>query len=68
MWIPNRVQPRLDHILDNQINIAHSLFNEILATVQNTEELEQSQLAISQDPDLADAQDQHRQCRNNRNQ
>ena len=55
MGIPDRVQPRLHHSVDNQINIIHSLFNVILSIVRNREELEQSWLAISQDLDLADA-------------
>ena len=49
----NLVQPRLDNNLENQVNISHSLFNVILATVQSKEELEQSWLAISRDIDLA---------------
>lgn len=68
MGIPNWVQPGLDHSLDNQINIAHSLFNVILATIRNRVELEQSWLAISQDLDIADAHDRYRQRRNKRNQ
>ena len=55
MECSNLVQPRLDNNLENQVNIAHSLFNVILAIVQNIEELKQSLLAISKDIDLADA-------------
>lgn len=66
--VPDQIHPGLDHSLDNQINIAHSLFNIILATIRNREELEQSLLAISQDLDLVDAQDRNRQHRNYRNQ
>ena len=40
MGIPDRVYPALDRSLDNQINIAHSLFNVILATTENREELD----------------------------
>lgn len=65
--IPDQIQPGLDHSLDNQINITHNLFNVILANVQNMEELEESLLAISQDLDLANAQDQNKQHSNNRN-
>lgn len=63
----DQIKPRLNHSLDNQINISHSLFNVILATVRSREELEQSWLAISQDLDLADAQDQLRKHRNDGN-
>ena len=63
MGCSNLVQPELDNNLENQVNIAHSLFNVILATVQNKEELEQSWLAISKDIDLADAQEQLRMHR-----
>jgi hypothetical protein len=55
MGCSNVVQPRLDNNLENQVNIAHSLFNVILATLQNREELEQSWLAISKDIYLGDA-------------
>ena len=55
MGCSNLVQPGLKNNLENQVNIAHSLFNVSLATVQNKEELEQSWLAISKDIDLADA-------------
>ena len=51
----NPVQPGLDNNLENQINLSHSLFNVILAMVQNKEELEKSSLAISKDIDLVDA-------------
>ena len=68
MGIPYRVQLRLDRSLYNQMNIARRLFNVILATVHNREELEQSWLEISQDLDLTEAHDQHRQCRYNRNE
>ena len=68
MGSPDRVQPEFNHSLDNQINISHSLFNVILATVWSREELEQFWLAISQDLDHANAQDQLRQHRTNRNQ
>ena len=64
MGCPSPIQPRLNNSLENQINIAHSLFNVILATVQSTEELERSWLAISQELDLADAQEQLRIHRN----
>ena len=67
MGCSNRVQPRLDNNLENQVNIAHILFNVILAMVQNREELEQSWLTISQDIDLADAQEQLRMHREERN-
>ena len=61
-------QPGLNNNLENQINIAHNLFNVILAMVQNREELERSWLVISQDLDLTDAQEQLRIHRNERNQ
>ena len=67
MGCSNLVQPGLDNNLENQVNIVHSLFNAILATVQNIEELEQSWLAISQDIDLVDAQEQLRMHREERN-
>ena len=51
------VQHRLENNLENQVNIAHSLFNVILATVQSREELERSWLAISREIDLVDAQE-----------
>ena len=66
MGCSNPVQPALENNLENQVNIAHSLFNVILATVQNIEELEQSWLAISKDIDLADAQEQLRMHREDR--
>ena len=56
----NCIQPRLDNNLENEVNIAHSLFNVILAIVQNKEELEKSWLAISQDIELVDPQEQLR--------
>ena len=56
----NLVQPGLENNLEKQVNIFHSLFNVILATVQNIEELEQSWLAISKDIDLVDAHEQLR--------
>ena len=64
---PSLVQPKLNNSLENQINISHSLFNVILATVQKKEELERSWLAISQDLDLADAQEKLRIHRNEKN-
>ena len=67
MGCPSLVQPGLNNSLENQINIAHSLYNVILATVQNREELERFWLAISQDLDLVDAQEQLRIHRNERN-
>ena len=67
MGCSNPVQPGLENNLENQVNIAHSLFNVILATVQSREELEQSWLAISRDIDLADAQEQLRVHRGDRN-
>lgn len=67
MGCPNLVQPRLNNSLENQINISHSLFNVILAMVQNREELEPSWLAISQDINLIDAQEKLRIHRNERN-
>ena len=57
MGCSNPVQPGLENNLENQVNIAHSLFNAILDTVQNREELEWSWLAISKDIVLADAQE-----------
>lgn len=42
MGCSNLVQPGLDNNLENQVNIVYSLFNVILATVENIEELEQS--------------------------
>ena len=47
MGYSNPMQPELENNLQNQINIAHNLFNTILATVRNREELEWSWLAIS---------------------
>ena len=67
MGCPNLVQPGLNNSLENQINIAHSLFNVILAMVQNREELEQSWVAISKDIDLTNAQEKLRIHRNERN-
>ena len=67
MGCSNPVQPGLENNLENQVNIAHSLFNVILATVQSKEELEQSWIAISKDIDLVDAQEQLRMHRENRN-
>ena len=61
------MQPGLESNLENQVNISHSLFNVILATVQNREELEQSWIAISQDINLFDAQEQLRMHREGRN-
>ena len=55
MGCPNPVQPELENNLQNHINIAHNLFNTILATVRTREELEWSWLVISRDIDLADA-------------
>ena len=57
MGCSNPMQPKLENNLQNQINIAHNLFNTILAIMRNIEELEQSWLAISKDIDLADAQE-----------
>ena len=61
------VQPGLENNLENQVSIAHSLFNVILATVQSREALEWSWLAISRDIDLADAQEQLRMHIEDRN-
>ena len=55
MGCSNPVQLELENNLQNQINIAHNLFNTILATMRNKEELERSWLAISRDIDLVDA-------------
>ena len=60
------VQPELESNLKNQINIAHNLFNTILAIVRTREELERSWLAISRVIDLADAQEQRRVHRGGR--
>lgn len=68
MGCSNQIQHGLNHSLDNQINIAHSLFNVILATFRSREELEWSWLAISHDLDLTNAQEQLRQHTNDRNQ
>lgn len=68
MGSPDQIQPGLNHSLDNQINIAHSLFNAVLPTFLSREELKKYWLAISQDLDLADAQDQLRQHKDKRNQ
>ena len=57
MVILDQNQLGLNHNLDNQINIAHSLFNVILAIVRTREEIEMFWLAISLDLDLADAHD-----------
>ena len=67
MGCPNLVQLGLNNSLENQVNISHSLFNVVLATTQNKEELERSWLAISQDIDLVDAQEQLRMHRDERN-
>ena len=67
MGCPNLVQPGLDNNLENQVNIVYSLFNVILATVENIQELEQSWLAISPNIDLVDAQEQLRMHREERN-
>ena len=66
MGCPNLVQPELENNLQSIINIAHNLFNTILATVRNREELERSWLAISRDINLADAQEQRRVHRGGR--
>jgi hypothetical protein len=66
MGCPNPMQPELENDLQNHINISHNLFNTILATVRNREELERSWLAISRDIDLADAQEQRRMHRGGR--
>lgn len=60
------MQPGLENNLENQINIAHNLFNTILATVQSKEELERSWLAISRDIDFANAQEHIRVHRGGR--
>ena len=67
MGCSNQVHPRLNNSLENQVNIAHGLFNVILAMVKSREELERSWLAISQDLDLVDAQEQLRMHRDERN-
>ena len=66
MGCSNLVQPGLNNNLENQVNIVHRLFNVILATMQNIEEMEQSWLAISKDIDLADAREQLRMHREER--
>ena len=66
MGCSSPVQPGLENNLENQVNIAHSLFNVILATVQSREELELSWLAISKDIDLTNAQEQLRMHREER--
>ena len=66
MGCSNPVQPELGNNLQNHINIIHNLFNTILATMRNKEELEQSWLAFSRDIDLADAQEQRRVHRGGR--
>ena len=66
MGCSNPVQSELENNLQNQINIAHNLFNTILAIVPSREELERSWLAISRDIDLADAQEQMRVHRGGR--
>ena len=60
MGLTTQSQPDLEENLDNQINISHSLFNFMLNTAKTREDLESSWFVISQDIDLADAQDQHR--------
>ena len=67
MGCSNLVQPGLENNLENQVNIVHSLFNVILATVQSREELERSWLAISRDINLVDAQGQLKMHKENRN-
>ena len=67
MGCSNPVQLGLENNLENQVNITHSLFNVILDMMQSREELEQSWLAISRDIDLADAQEQLRVHRGDRN-
>ena len=66
MGCSNLVQPRLKNNLENHVNISHSLFNVILATMQSKEELERSWLAISKDIDLVDAWEQLRKHREER--
>ena len=66
MGCPNLVQPELENNLQNQINIAHNLYNIIIAIVRTREELEWSWLAISRDIDLVDAQEQRREHRGGR--
>ena len=67
MGCSNPVQPGLENNLENRVNIAHSLFNVILGTMQSREELEWSWLAISKDIDLVDAQEQLRMHKEERN-
>jgi hypothetical protein len=61
------MQPGLENNLKNQVDIPHSLFNVILATMQSREELERSWRAISKDIDLADAQEQLRMHKEEKN-
>ena len=65
MTIPAAVQPNIEPGLANQTHIASNLFDLILKTANNREELERSREAIERD--IA-AQEQlevrRRQCRN----
>ena len=66
MGCSNPVKPELENNLQNYINIAHNMFNTILATMWSIEELERSWLAISRDIDLAYAQEYMRVHRGGR--
>lgn len=67
MVIPARIEPNLAHNFSNQYSISNDLFNMMFDTTRTREELERSWAAISQDIDIADAQEQVRQARQNRN-
>jgi hypothetical protein len=65
MTVPNSRQPNVEPGLQDQTNIALSLFNTILQTTTNRAELERSWAAIECDIIIQDQQEERqRQLRN----
>ena len=65
MTVPNSRQPNVEPGLQDQTNIALSLFNTILQTMTNRVELEQSLATIERDISIQEQQEaRQRQLRN----
>lgn len=62
-----RVQPNPAQGFDNKFNSFHDLFNLMLDTTKNREDIKRSWNVISHDIDLIDAKERGRLARNNAN-
>jgi hypothetical protein len=65
MTVPNVIQPNVEPGLQDQTSIALNLFNTILQTARNRNELEQSWAAIERDITIQEQREERqRQLRN----